>query len=72
MCTLVISLSLSLSDSLLEYLDRSTLQLLAENPRVSGMALLFYEYCNREYFVKIFLDSLACAKIKRTKIHAQY
>ena len=27
---------------------------------------------NREYFVvKIFSDSLACAKIKRTKIHAQ-
>ena len=28
---------------------------------------------NREYFVvKIFSDSLACTKIKRTKIHAQY
>ena len=28
---------------------------------------------NREYFdVKIFSDSLACAKIKCTKIHAQY
>ena len=28
---------------------------------------------NREYFVvKIFSDSLACAKIKRTKMHTQY
>ena len=28
---------------------------------------------NREYFVvKIFSDSLACAKMQRTKIHAQY
>ena len=28
---------------------------------------------NREYFVvKIFSDSLACAKITRTKIHTQY
>ena len=28
---------------------------------------------NREYFVvKIFSDSQACAKIERTKIHAQY
>ena len=28
---------------------------------------------NREYFVvKIFSDNLACAKIKRTKIHTQY
>ena len=28
---------------------------------------------NCEYFVaKIFLDSLACAKIKRAKIYAQY
>ena len=28
---------------------------------------------NRKYFVvKLFPDSLACAKIKRTKIYAQY
>ena len=32
-----------------------------------------YTTVNREYFVvKIFSDSLACAKIKRAKIHAQY
>ena len=32
-----------------------------------------YNTVNREYFVvKIFSDSLAYAKIKRTKIYAQY
>ena len=37
-----------------------------EDEEVSG-------YVNREYFVvKIFSDSLACAKIKCTKIHVQY
>ena len=35
--------------------------------------LYIHSTINREYFVvKIFSDSLACAKIKRTKIHAQY
>ena len=33
----------------------------------------YHSTVNREYFVvKIFSDSLACAKIKRAKIHAQY
>ena len=32
-----------------------------------------WDTVNREYLVvKIFLDSLACAKIKRMKIYAQY
>ena len=34
---------------------------------------LGYYTVNHEYFVvKIFLDSLACVKIKRAKIHTQY
>ena len=39
---------------------------------MSENAIFLLTAINRKYFVKIFSDSLAYVKIKRTKIHAQY